>query len=186
MTPKEALEILEEVKQLDDTLYAYSSVYIEALEIALYALKEIQNYRKLGTLEELARAKRYINLAKKHGTIGEMIDECAAYEEIGTIEQVRNQKANLNTAYKIISDYESCGTVEECRKAREKQIPKKPVCKPKPYNESVGFNEEWFCPSCGAYIGYFYEGMDEPEQMEYCNECGQHIARDWSDENEDE
>ena len=82
--------------------------------------------------------------------------------------------------------YKEIGTVEECQEAREKQIPKKPVCKPKPYNESVGFNEEWFCPSCGAYIGYFYEGMDEPEQMEYCNECGQHIARDWSDENEDE
>ena len=87
---------------------------------------------------------------------------------------------------KEIQQYREIGTVEECQEAREKQIPKKPVCKPKPYNESVGFNEEWFCPSCGAYIGYFYEGMDEPEQMEYCNECGQHIARDWSDENEDE
>lgn len=77
MTPKEALEILEEVKELDDTLYAYSAAYMEALEVALYALKEIQNYRKLGTLEELARAKRYIDLSKRHGTIGEMIDECA-------------------------------------------------------------------------------------------------------------
>lgn len=85
-----------------------------------------------------------------------------------------------------LEKYREIGTVEECRESREKQMPKKPVCKPKPYNESVGFNEEWFCPSCGAYIGYFYEGMDEPEQMEYCNECGQHIARDWSDENEDE
>lgn len=132
----------------------------EDLEMAISALKEIRKYRKCGTLEELARAKKYIDLAKKHGTIGEMIDECAAYEEIGT--------------------------VEECREAMEKQKPKKPVCKPKPYNESVGFNEEWFCPSCGSYIGYFYEGMDEPEQMEYCNECGQHIARDWSDESEDE
>ena len=90
------------------------------------------------------------------------------------------------SALKEIQQYREIGTVEECRKAMEKQIPKKPVCKPKPYNESVGFNEEWFCPSCGAYIGYFYEGMDEPEQMEYCNECGQHIARDWSDESEDE
>ena len=90
------------------------------------------------------------------------------------------------TALKEIQQYREIGTVEECREAVEKQILKKPVCKPKPYNESVGFNEEWFCPSCGAYIGYFYEGMDEPEQMEYCNECGQHIARDWSDENEDE
>lgn len=160
MTPEEAIEILEEVKELDDTLYSYNAAYMEALEVALSVLKEIQNYRKLGTLKELARAKKYIDLAKKHGTIGEMIDECAEYEAIGT--------------------------VEECRESREKQMPKKPVCKPKPYNESVGFNEEWFCPSCGAYIGYFYEGMDEPEQMEYCNECGQHIARDWSDENEDE
>ena len=82
--------------------------------------------------------------------------------------------------------YKEIGTVKECREAVEKQKEKKPVCKPKPYNESVGFNEEWFCPSCGAYIGYFCEGMDEPEQMEYCNECGQHVARDWSDESEDE
>ena len=89
MKPEEALEILEEVKQLDDTLYAYSSVYMEALEVALSVLKEIQNYRKLGTLEELARAKKYIDLAKRHGTIGEMIDECAEYEEIGTVEECR-------------------------------------------------------------------------------------------------
>lgn len=89
-------------------------------------------------------------------------------------------------ALKEIQQYRKIGTVEECRKAVEKQKAKKPVCKPKPYNESVGFNEEWFCPSCGVYIGYFYEGMDEPEQMEYCNECGQHIARDWSDKFDDE
>lgn len=90
------------------------------------------------------------------------------------------------SALKEVQQYREIGTVEECREAVEKQIQKKPVCKPKPYNESVGFNEEWFCPSCGAYIGYFYEGMDEPEQMEYCNECGQHIARDWSDKFDDE
>lgn len=99
MTPKEALKILEEVKELDDTLYVYNAAYMEALGIALSALKEVQNYRKLGTLEELARAKKYIDLAKKHGTIGEMIDECAEYEAIGT--------------------------VEECREAVEKQKPKK-------------------------------------------------------------
>ena len=99
MTLEEAIEILEEVKELDDTLYAYNAAYMEALEVALFALKEIQNYRKLGTLEELARAKKYIDLAKKHGTIGEMIDECA--------------------------EYESIGTVKKCREAIEKQRPKK-------------------------------------------------------------
>lgn len=66
-------------------------------------------------------------------------------------------------------------------KALEKQTPKKPVCKEMPYSEEVGFNDEWYCPTCGAYVGYFTDGMNEPEQTEYCNECGQHIARDWSE-----
>ena len=79
--------------------YVYPEPEDYAIAEAIKALKEIQNYRKLGTLEELARAKRYIDLSKRHGTIGEMIDECAEYEEIGT--------------------------VEECREAMEKQKPKK-------------------------------------------------------------
>lgn len=131
-------------------------------EEAIYFLKGIQNKNADYSMEEAISVIKEIQQYRliKDATIGEIAEALKEYSEIGT--------------------------VEECRGAREKQIPKKPVCKPKPYNESVGFNEEWFCPSCGAYIGYFYEGMDEPEQMEYCNECGQHIARDWSDENEDE
>ena len=177
MKPEEALEILEEVKQLDDTLYAYSSVYMEALEVALFALKEIQNYRKLGTLEELARAKKYIDLAKKHGTIGEMIDECAEYEAIGTIEQVRNQKANLNTAYKIISDYEACGTVEQCRETLEKSKPKPPKDNLK-INPIIDDNGAYVdadiivylhCPNCGEMVG-IDENIDK-----FCCECGQAI-----------
>ena len=121
-------------------------------EVAIYALKEIQQYREIGASPERLK---------------ELIFEGSA-------------------AKRILRHYQEIGSAEECREAMEKQIPKKPVCKPKPYNESVGFNEEWFCPSCGVYIGYFYEGMDEPEQMEYCNECGQHIARDWSDKFDDE
>ena len=66
--------------------------------------------------------------------------------------------------------------------ALEKQIPKKPIEKEMPYSEDVGFNSEWHCPCCNSYIGYFTEGMSETEQMEYCNNCGQHIAKDWSDE----
>lgn len=177
MNPEEAIEILEEVKQLDDTLYAYSSVYMEALEVALSVLREIRNYRKLGTLEELARAKKYIDLAKKYGTIGEMIDECAAYEEIGTIEQVRNQKDNLNTAYKIISDYEACGTVEQCREALEKLKPKRPKDNLK-INPIIDDNGAYvdacitvylLCPNCGEIVG-IDENIDK-----FCCECGQAI-----------
>ena len=146
--------------------YGHEYVYPEpedyAIEEAVKALKEIQNYRKLGTLEELARAKKYIDLAKKHGTIGEMIDECAEDEAIGTIEQVRNQKDNLNTAYKIISDYEACGTVEECRKATEKQKPKKP------HRNYKKFSGLW-C-KCGWYLG-----QKQCLDIKYCPNCGQAI-----------
>ena len=114
MTPEEAIEILEEVKELDDTLYAYNAAYMEALEVALFALKEIQNYRKLGTLEELARAKKYIDLAKKHGTIGEMIDECAEYEAIGTVEECREAVEKLKRAEVALSVILSGNYNDEC------------------------------------------------------------------------
>ena len=143
MTPKEALEILEEVKQLDDTLYAYSSVYMEALEVALSVLREIQNYRKLGTLEELARVKKYIDLAKKHGTIGEMIDECA--------------------------EYESIGTVEECREAREKRSPEKCII------DSCPDHTHYKCPSCGQIeLSIYKHGFPRLGRItKYCENCGQ-------------
>ena len=115
MIPKEAFEILEEIKELDDTLYAYSVTYMEALEVALSTLKEIQNYRKLGTLEELARAKKYIDLAKKHGTIGEMIDECAEYEEIGTVEECREALEELSKAEKALNAILSGNYNDECK-----------------------------------------------------------------------
>ena len=43
MTRQEAMEILEEVKELDDSIYSYDSNYMEALEVAIGVLKEKQN-----------------------------------------------------------------------------------------------------------------------------------------------
>lgn len=86
--------------------------------------------------------------------------------------------ANPHLQWKCV-EVDSALTV--VRNALEKQTPRKPVREEKPYSEEIGFNDEYHCPNCGAYVGYFTEGMSEPEQMEYCNECGQHIARDWSE-----
>lgn len=55
MKPEEATEILEEIRELDDTLYAYSDIYMKALETAISALKEIQQYREIGTIEEIRK-----------------------------------------------------------------------------------------------------------------------------------
>lgn len=77
--------------------------------------------------------------------------------------------------------YRNIGTIDEFKALKEKSVAKKPTEKELPYSEEVGLNSEWHCPACGSYVGYFTEGMNEPEQMEYCNVCGQHIARDWSE-----
>lgn len=53
MTENEAKLIFEEIKELDDTMYAYSEVYMNALDVAINALEEVQQYRKLGTVEEV-------------------------------------------------------------------------------------------------------------------------------------
>lgn len=58
-------------------------------------------YRAIGTPEELKAAMKYVYLAKKHGTVGQVIENCVKYEEIGT--------------------------PEECREAVEKQTDEKPT-----------------------------------------------------------
>lgn len=93
MTDNEARIIIEGYLGDDETIN-------EAIEIAGKALEEIQPYRELRTAEEVKCAMKYLSLAKKHGTIGQVIDSCA--------------------------EYESLGTVEELREAMEKQKPKKP------------------------------------------------------------
>lgn len=40
MTLDEAIEILEEVKELDDSIYQYNTRYLEALDIAIKALEQ--------------------------------------------------------------------------------------------------------------------------------------------------
>ena len=87
-------------------------------------------------------------------------NELEQYREIGTVEQVRNQKHNLEMAYKIISDYEAIGTVEECREAAEKQKAKKPVLR----NDNGKLRKSR--PVCGCFFSPLSRS---------CPKCGQAI-----------
>ena len=164
MTENKAIEVFEKpskhIKMVHKTknemeFYAYSSDLVKAFEIAIQALEEIQQYRAIGTVEDIQTMK-----------------DNGAFNAV--------ELAKIADMLKRLKVYEAIGTIEEFNALKEKNEPKKPILKEMPYSEEVGFNEVWHCPTCGAYVGYFIEAMDEPEQMEYCNECGQHIARDWS------
>ena len=111
------------------------------------------------------------------------MDEKKVREAIELIKQEIQTLEDLGEVVSIIEEkrkkhIELYNTVIE---ALEKQLPKKPICVPKPYSEELGFNDEIHCQSCSEYVGYITEGMNEPEQMEYCCDCGQRIAKDWSE-----
>ena len=61
----------------------------ESIDMAIKALEEVQQYRAIGTVEELETASKYLRLVKKHGTVGKAIEACAEYEGIGTVEECR-------------------------------------------------------------------------------------------------
>lgn len=121
----------------------------------------------------------------KQGTIGEhekvlelaikALKEVQQYREIGTVEQVKNQKHNLEVAYKIIGNYQGIGTVEECREAREKQKSKKPKLN---YRRKFLGEDIYTCPTCGNVCLKKY--ANERQNNNFCWDCGQAI--DWSEE----
>ena len=126
MTENEAIERFrccqENAGDCDKCKFCTCRGIYDMEDIAIKALEEVQEYRKIGTQEELKKAFKYLELAKKHGTIGKVIDACVAYEEIGT--------------------------VEECRAAMEKQR-KKPV--KNPYGTSYIW-KAGYCPVCGCGV----------------------------------
>lgn len=88
MKENEAIQELESRISPYDTCKADFDAN-EAIKTAIKALEEIQQYRAIGTVEELITAMKYVRLAKAHRTVGKAIEECAKYEEIGTPEECR-------------------------------------------------------------------------------------------------
>lgn len=124
MKETEAINVLNMIE-------AHGALAVEAKEMAIKALEEVQKYRAIGTLEELIRGKRYMNIAKHHGTIGQVIDECVAYEAIGT--------------------------PEECQAAMEKQTAKRPNYVSHSYSNYMWHKEHiGYCPDCGHKVEETY------------------------------
>ena len=99
----------------------------------------------------------------------ECIKEVQQYRKIGTVEQVRKQKHNLEVAYKIIDNYESVGTVKEFLEAVEKQ---------KPMKVNEVHVDEYYCPACGS------ENCCDQGKVcdKYCPVCGHAIYQEESEE----
>lgn len=81
-----ATEALKEVQQYKKHGITVESALNNMRDLAA-AENLIEEYRAIGTLEELKAAMKYVYLAKRHGTVGQVIENCVKYEEIGTPEE---------------------------------------------------------------------------------------------------
>lgn len=134
----------------------------EAIWSGIKALEEIQQYRALGTVEEL-KSK---------------IEELKRWHSDHIIKEIKNEFANTSTLICHNCDHkdeyimELEAEMDELREAREKQVPKKAV-----FVHPIQLNDggDYMCPDCktGTILNA-YGGKSK-----YCPWCGQTI--DWSD-----
>lgn len=108
---------------------------VQATQMAFKALEEIQQYRALGTVEELQTMKEH------GGFTGIELAEIAA-------------------ALSTLNDYRKIGTPEECRAAVEKQTPKRPDYEGDGYADGQLVYDTWICPCCGKRYEVDYDNYD--------------------------
>ena len=94
----------------------------------------------------------------------EVCEECPVYHEDGLA--CREAARVAIKALEEIQQYREIGTVEECRKAREKQKPKK----------ARFYSWSLYCPDCGQLVG----NRRFKWENNFCRNCGRPI--DWSEE----
>ena len=132
MTENEAIIALRNRIETYSQTYGrkYAEMHLDDLKEAITALKEIRQYRDIGTVDECRKLASIVNKAERD-ELAKIIDEWLKYSKIGT--------------------------VEECRAAVEKQKLKNPV-KDKYHHNCCpncgwivsgegGYGEE-FCPHC--------------------------------------
>lgn len=100
--------------------------------------------------------------------------------------KVREAIELIKSEIRILEELKNCGSAIEERKkkhiglyntaieALEKQLPKRVD-----FEEDVAENMCVECPSCGSFLGYQIDCLDENYQLDYCQSCGQKL--DWSE-----
>lgn len=177
MTENEAIEELKKDKDMIMTDLGIPEEIITEFEIAITALEEIQQYRAIGTVEEIQeRLKSLQSWRDEH--LEDITVDLVEYRELCKLEEVAHMKSlkmiiqRNGTIGKILeecAEYEAIGTVEECRKAMEKQKAKKPTYEGDGYADGELVYDTWICPNCGEHYETDYDDYI------YCPNCGQAI-----------
>lgn len=140
--------------------------YNDAINMAIKALEEIQQYRAIETeLKERYHANVDIKMLMQY-----FIETIFKDEKHEGFKILTNEDAKMWDAYKAI------GTVDQCREALERMKPKKPEIK------SDFMEGKIVCPECGHHLGLNQWREEVRYLVKHCRECGQRL--DWGEEDE--
>lgn len=163
MTENEAIEIFREkymdieyhFAEHDCYMEEYDTEFQEAIETATKALKEIQQYRSIGTIDEIEQISRDLERQIEHS------------ERLAEI--LKSTKDLLKKRENLLKQYYAIGTVEECREARERQRAKKPI------NIRLLETSGVHCGVCPVCKNPVYADLKNSNHRECCGHCGQAI-----------
>ncbi len=145
MTDNEAIKEFEERLSIEG-YKKYIPEYYAAMETAISALEEIQQYRALGTVEEL---RELVAKGKAYGQV--------AWERNIAISQLEEIGCSLGEK------------MDEAKEATEKQKVKKPFVQ-RTYEKTL-----YKCPCCKKVFVEAYENSQKGYIPKYCEMCGQSI-----------
>ena len=118
------------------------------LEMAIQALEEVQQFRKIGTVEECRKSVEICKSMIGRNITPENMEEYMKFED------------------ECISEGFTFNSLLE---AREKQTAKRPDYEGDGYSDGQLVYDTWICPSCGKHCEVDYDSYD------YCPNCGQKI-----------
>ena len=176
MNEQEAIDWIKSLRDSEEMQeFYYADDFVEALDMAIKALdevnlykqgclcliptdvyskqcKQLDEYKELGTVEELREARETIQAMKERNITSEIIMEYAKFED---------ECVQKGFTFKSLLE------------AREKQIPKKPIHSRYKIKDTGRLHHTIYCGVCGEYNQRVSMGD------RYCRHCGSKI--DWSE-----
>lgn len=164
MTENEAIKVINDKYE---TFFALSTTndFDMAMATSIKALEEIQQYKAIGTVEDINKVLSFLGDENKRSIIDDLklLNEYKATEL--TPELIEAMQGHNVALINDLGEYQAIGTVEEFKALKEKNVAKKPI-------ELDQWGEYWKCPTCGKYAV-----NDLGCKYKYCPNCGTEF--DW-------
>ena len=163
-----------QISEKSDGAYQ-STIGEKACKYAIAALNELEQYRQLGTVDEIKKSLDELRLWHKSHT-NELIKNPFANQSTLICHNCDHKDEYIEELEITVEEYEQIGTADECRAAREKMKPKKIH---KRVDGTLHEEERAYiyCPSCKSYIkelNYFTNCLTNEK---FCPTCGQALDR---------